>query len=260
MQLESLASLSETVQQIEVLLVCSSSPEARQQIHNWREASQQPASESHRLLKLRKECLTQLKTFLEQQGTAATAVRLLRESAGSRGSWDSSKADELHGRIGEIATDLARLEADGVGIDGQLSKAHLQLSGELKDVSHPQEKTSCWGQVVALTIALEDVQRCVGWRQSEADYVGALWSSFREKKDEVMDVLSKVEEEATQAGIQESSEQAFQNRYVYSYIKLYTAFKRLLIIECLYRIEFEFRNRFDSYYFTQVASGWHRLG
>lgn len=237
MQLESHAPLSETAQQIEMLLLCSSTLEAQQQIHNWREASQQPVSESHRLLKLRKECLTQLKTFLEQHGTVATAVSHLHELAGSRGSWDSSKADELHRRIGEIATDLARLEADAVGIDGQLSKAHLQLSGDLKDVSHPQERTSCWGQVVALTVALEEVQRCVGWRQSEADYIGALWSSFREKKDEVLNILTKVEEEATQAAIQESSEQAFQNRYAYSNMKfklilnsvVYTAFKQFLI-------------------------------
>lgn len=181
-------------------------------IHNWREASQQPVSESHRLLLLRKECLTRLKTFLEQHRNAATAICHLNEVVGSRGSWDSTKADELHRRIGEMATDLARLEADAVGIDGQLSKARLQLSGDLKDASQPQERTSCWGQVVALTRALEEVQRCAGWRQSEADYLGALWSSFREKKDVVMNILTKVEEEAMQAGIQESSVQAFQNR------------------------------------------------
>lgn len=197
-----------------MVLLCSSTLEAQQMIHNWREASQQPVNESHRLLQLRKECLTRLKTFLEQHRNVATAVCHLHEVVGSRGSWDSSKADELHGRIGEIATDLARLEADAVGIDGQLSKAHLQLSGDLKDASHPQERTSCWGQVVALTRALEEVQRCAGWRQSEAIYIGALWRSFREKKDEVMNILTKVEEEAMQVGIQESSVEAFRNRYV----------------------------------------------
>lgn len=195
-----------------MLLLCSSTLEAQQQIHNWREASQQPVSESRRLLLLRKECLTLLKSFLDQHGAAATAVRRLHEAAGSRGSWDSSKAEELHLRVAEITADLARLEADAVGIDGQLSKAHLQLSGDLKDVSCPQERTSCWGQVVAVTTALEEVQRCVGWRQSEADYIGALWSSFREKKGEVMNILTKVEEEASQEGIQESSAQAFQSR------------------------------------------------
>lgn len=212
MQLESHTSLSDTVQQIEMLLLCSSTPEAQQMIHNWREASQQPVSESHRLLLLRKECLTRLKTFLEQHKNAAAAICHLHEVVGSRGSWDSAKADELHRRIGEMAADLARLEADAVGIDGQLSKAHLQLSGDLKDVSHPQERTSCWGQVVALTRALEEVQRCAGWRQSEADYTGSLWSSFREKKDVVMNILTKVQEEAMQAGIQENSVHAFRKR------------------------------------------------
>lgn len=212
MQLESHASLSDTVQQIEMLLLCSSTPEAQQMIHNWREASQQPVSEAHRLLLLRRECLTRLQTFLEQQRNVAMAVGRLHEAVGSRGSWDSSKADQLHRRIGELATDLARLEADAVGMDGQLSKAHLQLSGDLEDASHPQERTSCWGQVVALTRALEEVQRSAGGRQSEADYMRALWSSFREKKDEAMNILTKLEEEALQASVEESSVQAFQNR------------------------------------------------
>lgn len=214
MQLQSHSSLSDTLQQIEMVLRSSSTLEAQQIIHNWREASQQPVSESHRLLLLRKECLARLKTFLEQHRNAATATCQLREVVGSQGSWDTSKADELHRRIGEIATDLARLEADGVGIDGHLSKAYLQLSGDLKDPRQSQERTSCWGQVVALTRALEEVQKCAGWRQSAADYTGALLSSFREKKEEVMNILAKVEEEAMQAGVQESSVQAFRNRYV----------------------------------------------
>lgn len=218
MQLESHASLSDNLQQIEILLLCSSTLEAQQMIYNWREASQQPISESHRLLLLRKECLTRLKTFLKHHRNVATAVCHLHKVVGSRGSWDSSKTDELYRRIGEIATDLARLEADAVGIDGQLSKAHLQLSGDLKDASHRQERTSCWEQVVALTRALEEVQKCAGCRQSEADYIGALWSSFREKKDEVMNILKHMEEEAMQACVEESSIQAFRNRYVYSNI------------------------------------------
>lgn len=216
MQLESHDSLSDRLQQIEMMLLCSSTLEAQQMILKWREASQQPVSESGRLLLLRKECITLLKAFLEQHRNVAMAVCHLHEVVGSRGSWDSTKADELHRRIGAIATDLARLEADAVGIDGQLSKAHLQLSGDLRNASHAQERTSCWGQVVALTRALEEVQSAAGWRQSEAEYIGALRSSFREKKDEVMNILTKIEEEAMQAGIQESSVQAFQNRYVYS--------------------------------------------
>lgn len=144
-------------------------------------------------------------------------MRRLHEAAEGRGSWDSSKAEELHCGIGVAATDVAKLEAEAVGLDGKLSKAHLSLHGEAErpgseDSSRPPVKTSCRGQAVGLTVALEEVQRCVGWRQSEADTLGALWSSFRERREEVMKSLTKLENEARQEGVQESCVQAFQNR------------------------------------------------
>lgn len=160
-----------------------------------------------------------MKTFLEKHEAAAKAVRRLHEAVEGRGSWDRSKAEELHRGIGEVAKDVARLEAEAVGLDGQLSKAHLYLCGAewrgSKDVSHPRGRTSCRGQAVALTVALEEVQRGVGWRQSEADALGALWSSFRERREEVLKNLKKLEDEVRQEGARESSVQAFQNRYVH---------------------------------------------
>lgn len=148
-------------------------------------------------------------------------MRRLHEAVEGRGSWDRSKAEELHRGIGEVAKDVARLEAEAVGLDGQLSKAHLHLCGVewrgSKDVSHHQGRTSCRGQAVALTMALEDVQRGVGWRQSEADALGALWSSFRERREEVMKNLKKLEDEVRQEGTRESCVQAFQNRFVHGH-------------------------------------------
>lgn len=143
-------------------------------------------------------------------------MRRLHEAAEGRGSWDSSKAEELHRGIGVGAADIAKLEAEAVGLDGQLSKAHLSLCQAERpgseDSSRPPGKTSCRGQAVGLTVALEEVQRCVGWRQSEADTLGALWSSFRERREEVMKSLNKLESDASQEGVRESSVQAFQNR------------------------------------------------
>lgn len=183
----------------------------------------QPLSESQRLLFLRKDCLTQLKIFLEKRGQAAKAVRHLHEAVEGRGSWDPSKAEELYHGIGEVAKDVARLETEAVGLDGQLSKAHLHLCRAewlgSKDVSHPQGKMSCREQTVALTMALEEVQRCVGWRQSEAEALGALWSSFRERREELLKNFKKLEDEARQERVRESSVQAFQNRYVPGYMK-----------------------------------------
>lgn len=217
-QLQENTSLGEALhQRISFLLRCST-PEAQQQLQGWREDCLQPLSESQRLLLVRKECLSELKSFLEKHEVASKAVRHLHEAVEGRGSWDHSKAEELHRGIVEVAKDVARLEAEAVGLDGQLSKAHLHLCGPewrgAKDISHPQGRTSCRGQAVTLTMALEEVQRGVGWRQSEADALGALWCSFRERKEEVMKNLKKLENDARQEGSRECSVQAFQNRYV----------------------------------------------
>lgn len=218
-QLQENSSLRERLHHRESSLLSSTTPEAQHQLQSWREDCLQPFSESQRLLLLRKECLSQLKTFFEKHKAAAKAVRHLHEAVEGRGSWDRSKVEELHQGIGEVAKDMARLEAEAVRLDCQLSKAHLHLCGAewrgSKDVSQPQGRTSCRGQAVALTMALEEVQRGVGWRQSEADALGALWSSFRERKEEVMKNLKKLEDDARQEGARESSVQAFQNRYVH---------------------------------------------
>lgn len=216
-QLQAYASLRETLHQRESSLLRCSTPEAQQQLQGWKEDCLQPLRESQRLLLLRKECLTELKAFLQKHGTAAKVVHRLHEAVEGRGSWDRSKAEELHHGLGEVAKDVARLEAEAVGLDGQLSKAHLHLCGAewrgTRDASYPQGRMSCRGQAVALMMALEEVQRGVGWRQSEADALSALWSSFRERKEEVMNNLKKLEAEVRQEEDRESSVQAFQNRY-----------------------------------------------
>lgn len=216
-QLQSYASLKETLHERESVLLHCSTLEAQQQLQGWRQDCLQPLTESQRLLLLRKECLTALKTFNEKHERTAKAVCRLREAVEGRGSWDCAKAEELHQGIGEVAKQVARLEAEAVGLDGQLSKAHLHLCGaegrESRDVGNPQGRTSCRVQAMALTTALEEVQKGVGWRQSEADALGALWSSFRERREEVMKSLKKLEDEVNQYVGRESSVQAFQNRY-----------------------------------------------
>lgn len=211
--------LVETLRQREARLPCRFTPEARQQLEAWREDCLLPLSESQRLLHVRKKCLAELKTFLEKCKTAAKAVRCLHEAVEGRGSWDHSKAEELRGGIVDVAKDVARLEAEAVGLDGQLSKAHLHISGtelmDSKDISCPQGRTSCRGQAVVLTVALEEVQRAVGWRQCEADALGALWCSFRERKDEVMKNLKKLEDDGRREEAREFTVQAFQNRFTH---------------------------------------------
>lgn len=217
MQLQEYASLIKTLHERQSSLLHCCTPEAQQQLQGWKEDCLQPLNESRCLLLLRKECLVALKTFLEKHRTASKTVCRLHEAVEGRGSWDCSKAEQLHQEIGEVAKDVARLEAEAVGLDGQLSKAHLHLFGPEcrgpRDVGDPLGRTSCRRQAVALTMALEEVQRGVGWRQSEADALGALWSSFRERREEVMKNLKNLEDEVNQEGARESSVQAFQNRY-----------------------------------------------
>lgn len=217
-RLEENASLVETLRQRESSLVCRFTPEARRQLEAWREDCLQPLSESQHLLLVRKMLLTELKVFLEKYETAAEAVHRLREAAEGRGSWDHSKAEELHRGIVDVTKDVARLEAEAVGLDGQLSKARLHLCGaeltDSGDIGCPQGRTSCSGQAVVLTMALEGVQRAVGWRQSEADALGALWCSFRERKEEVMKSLKKLEDDGRQEEAREFTVQAFQSRFV----------------------------------------------
>uniref|UniRef100_A0A8C7FMX2 Spectrin repeat containing nuclear envelope protein 1 n=1 Tax=Oncorhynchus kisutch TaxID=8019 RepID=A0A8C7FMX2_ONCKI len=217
--LQEQTALRETLQQRESSLLSFSSPEAQQQLQGQREDCLQPLSEAQHLLLLRGESLAELGVFLKSHGAAAGEVRGLREAVEGRGSWDRSKAEELHHGLGEVAGDVARLEAQAVGLDGRLSKAHLHLSGaEWKGSKEGglgqgpgQGRTSCRGQAVALMVALEGVQRGLGWRQSQAEALGALWTSFRERREEVMRSLRELEERARQEGARESSVQAFQN-------------------------------------------------
>ena len=209
--------MRDSLHQREASLLSSSGPEAQQQLQGQREACLQPLSEAQRLLHLRRESLAELRVYLQSHEAAARAVQELQEAVEGRGSWDRTKAEELHCQLGEVAGEVARMEAQAVGLDGRLSKAHLHLSGAdwrgSRDMGHAQGRTSCRGQAVALMVALEGVQRGLGWRQSEAEALGALWSSFRERREEVMRSLTDVEERARQEGVRESSVLAFQNRW-----------------------------------------------
>ncbi|XP_061756512.1 nesprin-1-like isoform X2 [Nerophis ophidion] len=65
---------------------------------------------------------------------------------------------------------------------------------------------------MALITSLEEAQRGLGWKQVEADAVREMWSSFREKKVEVMKNLEKLADETGQEVISEISVQTFQSR------------------------------------------------
>ena len=232
---------------MEAALLPSSTQEARQQLRGWREECLQPLGEARRLLRLRGACLAELGPFLGRHAEAGRAVQRLREALEGRGSWDRSKVEQLHAGVGAAARDLAALEAEGLGLDGRLSKAHLHLvSAEAEPNPGPAQvptptqgpakepaqepsqepsqepaqepatqgrRTSCRGQAEGLLTGLEGVQRTLGWRQSEAEALGALWSSFRERKEEVMAGLARLEEAAARSeNTSESSVTAFQNR------------------------------------------------
>ena len=205
--------LRETLHGAESTLFPSSTAEARDQLQGWREECLQPLGEAQRLLLLRGTCLAELALFLRKHAEARRDVQHLREAIEGRGSWDRSKVEQLHGGVGATARDLTTLEAEAVGLDGRLSKAHFHLSAADAEPPSPgPRRTSCRSRAVSLVMGLECVQRSLGWRQSETEALGALWSSFRERKEEVMASLTKLEEAARQEEARESSVQAFQNR------------------------------------------------
>ncbi|XP_061126959.1 nesprin-1-like [Syngnathus typhle] len=201
-QLKAYSSLRKALQQRESALLPCSSPEAQQKLQAWREDCLQPFTESEHLQFLRKKCLNELKTYLEKREAAVGGVGRLREAVVRKGSWDPSETDELHR---EVTRDVARLEAEAIALDGQLSKAHLHLGG----------KTSCRAQAAALIECLEEARSSLGWRQSEAEALGAMWRSFRGKKAEVMKTLETLQCKARQEVVKECSVQAFQNRLRY---------------------------------------------
>ncbi|KPP77537.1 nesprin-1-like, partial [Scleropages formosus] len=171
------------------------------------DTSLQPCLEAQQLLEHRRSCLGQLEAFLEGRGATASLLQGTRQALEGAGSFDRAQAEPLRQELESAAADVCRLDVQAVSLDSSLSKARWQLCGE-----GAGPRITCRALVEALTMSMEDVQNLLGTRQSEAEALGALWTAFRQRKEQLLLVLREVEEKASGQSLQEPSLQELQHR------------------------------------------------
>lgn len=193
-------------QQTKVLCdVCE--PAEVQQLQGRWESSLQPYLEAHQLVDLRGESLEKLEAFLHTHSVAAGVLQGLRQTVESAGSWDKSRVDELQRDLEAIVPDISRLETLAVNLDGSLCKAHLHL------INGKETRSSCRSLADSLSVELDGVRNLLGSKQSEAEALGALWSSFRQRKEQLLKTVEDIEEKADQQGLKELNVHTLQQRY-----------------------------------------------
>lgn len=73
-------------------------------------------------------------------------------------------------------------------------------------------RTSCRVLADGLSGELDMVRNLVGTKQSEAEALGALWSSFRQRKEQLLKSVEDIEEKADHQSLREPSPLALQQR------------------------------------------------
>ncbi|XP_056332375.1 LOW QUALITY PROTEIN: nesprin-1 [Danio aesculapii] len=170
------------------------------------ESSLQPYLEAHQLVELRGESLEKLEAFLHTHSVAAGVLQGLRQTVESAGSWDKSRVDELQRELEAIVPDISRLETLAVNLDSNLCKSHLHL------MNGKETRSSCRSLADSLSAELDAVRNLLGSKQSEAEALGALWSSFRQRKEQLLKTVEDIEEKADQQGLKEPNVLTLQQR------------------------------------------------
>lgn len=166
----------------------------------------QPFSEAKILLQNRSEALVKLETFLVTYRSTINSLQILQSAVG-QANWDQTKDKDLNQELELLAQELASLEVQAISLDSNLNKAYLHLHGTDGD------RTSCRGLVEDLGSGLQQVQRSMGTRQSEAEALGAMWSSFMRRKEVLLRSLTELEDRARKPWLPELSTQSIQQRY-----------------------------------------------
>ncbi|MCJ8743979.1 hypothetical protein PDJAM_G00100910, partial [Pangasius djambal] len=165
----------------------------------------QPFSEAKSLLQNRSEALVKLETFLVTYRSTTNSLQTLQRAVG-QANWDQTKDRNLNQELEQLSQELASVEVQAVSLDSSLNKAYLHLHGTDGD------RTSCRGLVEDLGSELQQIQRSMGTRQSEAEALGALWSSFTRRKELLLRSLTELEDRARKPWLPEPSTQNFQQR------------------------------------------------
>lgn len=166
----------------------------------------QPYLEAQHTADLQLECLERLEAFLQTHGVAAGVLRGLKQTVESAGSWDRGKVEELQQELATIVPDITQLETLAVNLDSSLCKSHLHIgAGE-------GSRKSCRMLADSLSAELDAVRNLLGTKQSEAEALGALWTSFRQRKEQLLKAVEDIEEKADHQSFKEPSLHALQQR------------------------------------------------
>lgn len=168
----------------------------------------QPFSEAKCLLQNRSEALVKLESFLVTYKSTTNSLQNLQRAVG-QANWDQTKDRNLNQELEQLSQELSSMEVQAISLDSSLNKAYLHLHGTDED------RTSCRGLVEDLGSGLQQIQRSMGTRQSEAEALRAMWSSFTRRKELLLRSLMELEDRATKPWLPEPIPQNFQQRYSY---------------------------------------------
>lgn len=176
-----------------------------QRLQTRQEDCLQPFSEARSLLHNRSESLVKLETFLLTYRSTTTSLQTLQRAVGET-NWDETKDRNVNQELEQLSQELATVEVQAISLDSSLNKACLHLHGIDGD------RTSCRGLVEDLGSGLQQIQRSMGTRQSEAEALGAMRSSFVKRKEMLLKSLKELEDRARKPWLPEPSTQNFQQR------------------------------------------------
>lgn len=181
-------------------------PGDAQLLRNRADSCLQPYLEAQQIAELQLECLERLEAFLQTHNVAAGVLRGLRQTVESAGSWDRGRVEELQQELATIVPDITQLETLAVNLDSSLCKSHLHIG------SDEGSRKSCRTLADALSAELDAVRNLLGTKQSEAEALGALWASFRQRKEQLLKAVEDIEEKADHQSFKEPNLHALQQR------------------------------------------------
>lgn len=205
-ELQSENSKREHLQQQTESLCASCEPVEQHYLQSRLENSVQPYMQAQQLVMQRGESVEKLEAFLQTHNVAAGVLRGLRLTVESAGTWDKSRVDELQRDLEGIIPDISRLESLAISLDSSLCKAHLHL------VDTKEARTLCRSLADTLSTELDGVKTLLGSKQSEAEALGALWVSFRQRKEQLLKSVEDIEEKADQQSLKEPNLLTLQQR------------------------------------------------
>ncbi|MEQ2161686.1 hypothetical protein GOODEAATRI_012073, partial [Goodea atripinnis] len=184
-------------------------PADAQILHNRVESCLQSYHEAQHLAELQLESLEKLQAFLQTHSAVAGVLQGLRQTVESAGSWDRGRVEELQQELGTFIPDINELETSAVNLDSSLCKGHLHIGVE------EGSRKSCRMLADSLSAELDTVRNLLGTKQSEAEALGVLWTSFRQRKEQLLKAVEDIEEKADHQTFKEPSLHGLQQRLRY---------------------------------------------